>query len=165
MLQRQRWDASAIEYCSFAQIGPSMSVLRRLPRSIPSVSRLGIISQNDRFIVSNILYEYRSAKLNETAKKELDKLVLIMKKNPKIVIELSSHTDSKGGDSYNMKLSNERAKKAKEYIISKGIDEKRIVSIGYGETKPIAPNTNPDGSDNPEGRAKNRRTEIRIIKW
>ena len=123
------------------------------------------ISQNDRFIVSNILYEYRSAKLNETAKKELDKLVLIMKKNPKIVIELSSHTDSKGGDSYNMKLSNERAKKAKEYIISKGIDEKRIVSIGYGETKPIAPNTNPDGSDNPEGRAKNRRTEIRIIKW
>ncbi len=123
------------------------------------------ISPNDRFIVSNILYEYRSAELNETARKELDKLVIIMKKNPKIVVELSSHTDSKGGDAYNLKLSEKRAQKAKEYIVSKGIEPNRIIGKGYGESKPIAPNTNPDGSDNPEGRAKNRRTEIRIVKW
>jgi outer membrane protein OmpA-like peptidoglycan-associated protein len=123
------------------------------------------ISQNDHFIVSNILYEYRSAELNDKAKKELDKLVLIMMKNPKIVIELSSHTDSKGGESYNLKLSEKRAKIAKEYLISKGIDSNRIIGKGYGESKPIAPNTNPDGTDNPEGRAKNRRTEIRIVEW
>ncbi len=122
------------------------------------------IAENENFIISKVLYDYRSADINETAAKELNKLVLILKKNKDIGVELSSHTDSKGSDSYNMKLSQKRADKAVEYVVSKGIDKNKIIAKGYGETTPVAPNELPNGKDNPEGRAKNRRTEFKVIK-
>ena len=77
---------------------------------------------------------------------------------------MSAHTDSKGADEYNMTLSDNRARSVMEYILSKGISKTRIVSQGYGETKPVAPNTNTDGSDNPDGRQLNRRVEFKILK-
>jgi outer membrane protein OmpA-like peptidoglycan-associated protein len=83
--------------------------------------------------------------------------------NPRIIVEISSHTDSVSSDEYNMKLSQKRAESVVKYLISKGIEKERLVAKGYGESKPIAPNTNPDGTDNPEGRQKNRRTEFKII--
>ena len=122
------------------------------------------IAENENFIISKVLYEYRSSKINETAAKELDKLVSILKKNKDIGVELSSHTDSKGSDSYNMQLSQKRADAAVEYVVSKGIEETKIIAKGYGETQPVAPNELPNGKDNPEGRAKNRRTEFKVIK-
>ncbi len=122
------------------------------------------IAENENFIISKVLYEYRSAEINETAAKELNKLVLILKKNKDIGVELSSHTDSKGGDKYNMELSQKRANKAVEYVVSKGINAAKIVAKGFGETQPVAPNELPNGKDNPEGRAKNRRTEFKVIK-
>ncbi len=122
------------------------------------------IAENENFIISKVLYEYRSAEINEAAAKELDKLVLILKKNKKIGVELSSHTDSKGSDSYNMELSQKRADKAVEYVVSKGIDKAKIIAKGFGETLPVAPNELPNGKDNPDGRAKNRRTEFKVIK-
>lgn len=123
------------------------------------------ISENDNFVISNILYEYRSAEITSSAAKELDKLVLILKKNKNIGLTLSSHTDSKGGESYNLELSQKRAEIAANYIFNKGISKRRIKAQGFGETKPIAPNKNKDGSDNPEGRAKNRRTEFKVFKF
>jgi OmpA-OmpF porin, OOP family len=63
----------------------------------------------------------------------------------------------------NMRLSQERTQSVVNYLITQGIDEKKLVAKGYGPTKPIAPNTNEDGSDNPEGRAKNRRIEMKIL--
>ncbi|MCO6499986.1 MAG: OmpA family protein [Vicingus serpentipes] len=122
------------------------------------------IAENENFIISKVLYEYRSAEINELAAQELNKLVLILKKNKDIGVELSSHTDSKGSDSYNMELSQQRAEKAVEYVVSKGIDKNRIKAKGYGETQPVAPNEFPNGKDNPEGRAKNRRTVFKVIK-
>ena len=122
------------------------------------------IAENENFIISKVLYEYRSSKINEAAAKELDKLVIILKKNKDIGVELSSHTDSKGSDSYNMQLSQKRADAAVEYVVSKGIAEKKIIAKGFGETQPVAPNELPNGKDNPEGRAKNRRTEFKVIK-
>lgn len=122
------------------------------------------IAENENFVISKILYEYRSAEINEAAAKELNKLVLILKKNKDIGVELSSHTDSKGSDSYNLELSQKRAENAVEYVVSKGIDRDRIIAKGYGETRPVAPNELPNGKDNPEGRAKNRRTEFKVIK-
>lgn len=122
------------------------------------------IAENENFIISKVLYEYRSSEINEEAAKELDKLVIILKKNKDIGVELSSHTDSKGTDSYNMTLSQKRANKAVEYVLSKGIDKKKIIAKGYGETQPVAPNELPNGKDNPDGRAKNRRTEFKVIK-
>jgi outer membrane protein OmpA-like peptidoglycan-associated protein len=80
-----------------------------------------------------------------------------MQENPEIIIELSAHTDDKGKHEYNMTLSNNRAKSAADYIISKGIDKNRIRSIGYGESKPLVPNSTD------ENRAINRRVEFKIL--
>ena len=77
---------------------------------------------------------------------------------------MSAHTDSKGADDYNMTLSSNRARSVMEYILTKGITPARITSHGYGETKPVAPNANTDGSDDPEGRQLNRRVEFTILK-
>lgn len=116
------------------------------------------------FIIKNIYYDFDKYKLRPEAQKTIDStLLIILKEAPDIVIELSSHTDSKGDDDYNMELSQNRAESVVEYLIKKGIDKKRLVAKGYGETKPIAPNEFPDGSDNPDGRQKNRRTEFRVI--
>ncbi|GAC1432076.1 MAG: hypothetical protein NVSMB7_07940 [Chitinophagaceae bacterium] len=85
-------------------------------------------------------------------------MVTLLKENPAIEIEMSAHTDSKGSDDYNMKLSDNRAKSVREYIVSKGIAGNRIGSQGYGETKPVATNETDDG------RQLNRRVEFKILK-
>ncbi|NQX97206.1 MAG: OmpA family protein [Flavobacteriales bacterium] len=121
------------------------------------------IAENENFIISKVLYAYDSDEINEAAAKELDKLVLILKKNEHIGVELSSHTDSKGGDDFNMKLSQKRADAAVKYVVSKGILASKIIAKGFGETVPVAPNEI-NGKDSPEGRAKNRRTEFKVIK-
>ena len=86
-----------------------------------------------------------------------------MEANPELIVEIMSHTDSKGSDKYNEKLSQQRAESVVAYLISKGIKPERLKAKGYGESKPVAPNENADGSDNPEGRAQNRRTDFKII--
>ena len=115
------------------------------------------------FVLENIYYGFNKADINQDAAKELDKLVQLLTDNPEITIELSSHTDSVDTDSYNLELSQRRAESAVKYMIQRGIAPDRLVPKGYGERKPIALNTNPDGSDNPVGRQKNRRTEFKIL--
>ncbi len=118
----------------------------------------------ERFIIKNIYYEFDKSNLTMLAKKTITKTVLaIMKEYPQIIVEIGSHTDSKGSDSYNQKLSQRRAESVVNYLIENGISKDRLRAKGYGEAVPIAPNVNDDGSDNPEGRAKNRRTEFRVI--
>jgi outer membrane protein OmpA-like peptidoglycan-associated protein len=87
-----------------------------------------------------------------------------MKNNPAIKIILSSHTDSIGSDAYNLKLSQQRAQSCVDYVISNGIDKERIVAKGYGKSRPLVPNSLPDGKDNPAGRKLNRRTEFTVEK-
>jgi peptidoglycan-associated lipoprotein len=115
------------------------------------------------FQLKNVYFGFDSANINNSAGKELDKLVQILNDNPDIKIELSSHTDSVGTDAKNMDLSQRRAQSSVNYLVKKGIDPTRLVAKGYGETRPVARNTNPDGTDNPAGRARNRRTEFRIL--
>ena len=86
-----------------------------------------------------------------------------LNENPTTIVEVSSHTDSKGSDEYNVKLSQKRAESVVVYLTSKGIQADRLQAKGYGEEQPIAPNEKPDKSDNPDGRQMNRRTEFRII--
>jgi outer membrane protein OmpA-like peptidoglycan-associated protein/tetratricopeptide (TPR) repeat protein len=115
-------------------------------------------------VLENIYYNFGSADIRPDAAQELDKLVNILLDNPEIAIELSSHTDSVDTEQYNLRLSSNRAKAAVDYIIRQGISKDRIIAKGYGESRPIAANTNPDGSDNEEGRQKNRRTEFKVIR-
>jgi len=118
---------------------------------------------NKPIVLENIYYGFDSANIRPSAAKELDKLVQLLIDNPEIKIELSSHTDSVDTEAYNLNLSQRRADAAVNYMIKKGIDPDRMIAKGYGESKPIARNTNPDGTDNPKGRQKNRRTEFKIL--
>lgn len=112
----------------------------------------------------NILYEFNSPKLTAGAMTSIDTtLYLILTNNPTIKVRIGSHTDDKGTDAYNQSLSQKRAQSVVKYLISKGIREERLEAKGYGEAQPLFPNTNEDGSDNPEGRRLNRRTEFEII--
>lgn len=113
--------------------------------------------------IANIYYGFDSANLRPESRVGLDSLYQIMTENPALKIEIGSHTDSKGTHPYNVKLSEARAKSVVDYLISKGISADRLVAKGYAETVPIAPNTLPNGKDNPEGRQKNRRTEFKVI--
>lgn len=115
-------------------------------------------------ILKNVYYEYNDHKLTDEAKNVIDNTIFdLLQENPSIVVEISSHTDSVGSDEFNLELSQKRAESVVEHLIDRGIPEDQLEAKGYGEKDPIAPNTNPDGTDNEEGRAKNRRTEFRII--
>ncbi len=122
------------------------------------------IIPNEPINLDNVYYKFDKSDLTQKAKNTLDTTILeLMYQYPKIVVEILSHTDSKGDDQYNLILSQSRAESVVQYLIKKGIASSRLLAKGYGETKPIAPNNLPNGQDNPKGRAKNRRTEFRII--
>ena len=115
-------------------------------------------------VIPNIYYEFDKADLTKDSKFTLDTTIYqLLLENPNIIVEIGSHTDSKGSDDYNIKLSQKRAESVVNYLIAHKIEARRLRAKGYGETKPIAQNENADGSDNPDGRQKNRRTEFRII--
>lgn len=113
-------------------------------------------------VLKGVHFEYDSAKLTADAERRLDNVVNALKASTDIEVRIEGHTDSKGTDAYNMRLSDQRAASVKRYLVEHGIPADRLTSKGYGETEPVAPNTNPDGSDNPEGRAKNRRVELEV---
>ncbi|MBD3415016.1 MAG: OmpA family protein [Candidatus Aminicenantes bacterium] len=112
----------------------------------------------------DILFDFDKWTIRRDAEETLSKVgeVISAYEHP---VSIIGHTDSKGSESYNLELSKKRAESVKQWLIDQaGIDSKRIETSGKGESEPVAPNTNPDGSDNPEGRQKNRRVEIRIQK-
>ena len=108
--------------------------------------------------LNNVFFDFDKWDLRPESFIELDRVVKLLKENPAIEIEMSAHTDSYGSDEYNFKLSDNRARSVMEYILSKGIEPKRIISQGYGEAKPVAEN------DTPENRQLNRRVEFTILK-
>lgn len=109
--------------------------------------------------LENIFYDYNKADIRPDAAAELDKLVQVLNDNPDISIELSSHTDSRGKDDFNMKLSQRRAESAVNYIVGKGIAKTRITAKGYGETKPVIANAKTEDEFQ-----QNRRTEFKVTK-
>jgi outer membrane protein OmpA-like peptidoglycan-associated protein len=112
---------------------------------------------------ADVLFDFNKADLRAEANATLEKVVVVLRGYPNGPVYIEGHTDSVGTDAYNLKLSEQRAASVKNWFVKNGsIPASRISTVGLGETKPVAPNTNPDGSDNPEGRQKNRRVEIRI---
>ena len=109
------------------------------------------------FTLNSIQFETGKAELKTSSYALLKDLVEIMTLKPSMKIMIGGHTDSDGDDATNLVLSQKRADAVKNYLIGKGIDAKRIIAIGYGETKPVADNATP------EGKAKNRRTEVKVL--
>lgn len=126
--------------------------------AIPATLVLNQIVKEKAIVLENIFYDFDKADIRPDAAKELDKLVEILKDNPRISIELSSHTDERGSDTYNQNLSQRRAESAVEYIISKGISRDRITARGYGESRPVVPNAKTE-----EEHQRNRRTEFKVV--
>lgn len=137
-----------------------------------NVSESKVIRQNiglseislGNILIRNINYEFDSADLSAEAQQEINKGILnMLLENPGLTVEIGSHTDDRGDDTYNEALSQRRADNVVRFLTERGIPADRLKAKGYGESSPIAGNTLPDGSDNPQGRAANRRTEFKIL--
>lgn len=120
--------------------------------------RMDLIT-DQKIVLHNIYYDFDKYDILPEAANELDRLVSLMKQNPEINVQLSSHTDSRGSEVYNLKLSELRAKAAVEYLVSKGISRDRISGKGYGKTKLINVCIEPC---TPAQQRENRRTELYI---
>jgi outer membrane protein OmpA-like peptidoglycan-associated protein len=112
--------------------------------------------------LNNIFFDFDKATLRAVSDVEINNLVLLLKSNPSMKVEISGYTDSKGTDEYNQKLSEERARAVVKRLIESGISTDRMTSKGYGKTRPAAQNKKADGSDDPNGRQLNRRVELKI---
>ncbi|MBC3783791.1 OmpA family protein [Spirosoma utsteinense] len=113
---------------------------------------------NKTFVLENIYYDLDKYNIRADAAPELDKIVVILKDNPTLKLELSSHTDVRAPDAYNLRLSQNRAKSAVDYIVSQGVSADRLVAKGYGETQLVVKNAKTE-----EEHQRNRRTEIKIL--
>ncbi len=120
------------------------------------------VKLNKSIKIENIYYDLAKWNIRKDAAEELDKLLITLKDNPSIIVELGSHTDCRGKDAYNLNLSQKRADAAVAYLVENGIDAGRIKAKGYGETKHV--NECEDGVRCSERRHQlNRRTELKII--
>lgn len=135
-----------------SQNGPKSIVLNMTPIK-PIITEREVILQP-------IFFEYNKSNITAQGAEELDKLVKVMNEYPNMIIDAKSHTDNRGADSYNLKLSDRRAKSTVQYIVSKGIAKNRITGTGMGETQPKVPCT----ECTEEEHAQNRRSEFLIIK-
>jgi len=115
------------------------------------------IERGQHVVLKNIFYETDSYELKSESEYELEKVIRFLESNPDITIEISGHTDNTGSAEYNMTLSENRAKAVVDYITGMGIGSDRLIYKGYGFTRPV------DTNDTAEGRATNRRTELKII--
>lgn len=116
------------------------------------------IEEGQMVRLNNIFFETGKSSLNSESSPELDRLVMTMNFNQNMEVEIGGHTDDVGSDASNLKLSQDRADSVREYLIGKGIEPDRIIGKGYGESKPIATNSTP------EGQQANRRVEFKILK-
>jgi len=122
--------------------------------------------ETERGVVVNlpdVLFEFGKADLTSEARVKVRSIADVLNeqaKNRRVAVE--GHTDSIGSDAFNQKLSERRAENVANALESAGVSNQRVTGKGYGKRYPVAPNTNPDGTDNPAGRAKNRRVEVVI---
>lgn len=115
------------------------------------------IETNASIVLKNVFFDVNKFDLNPESETELDILVQLLNDNPTLRIQISGHTDNTGKPSDNVILSNNRAKAVVSYLVSKGIDQARLSFKGFGETQPVADN------NTEEGKAQNRRTEMKVI--
>ena len=125
------------------------------------VKELGNEVQID--LAADVLFDFDKADILPKAEDTLSKAAAIIKQRAKGTVVIAGHTDSKGTDAYNMPLSLRRANAVRDWFRTKGgLGNMQFDTKGFGSKQPVVPNQKPDGSDDPEGRQKNRRVEITI---
>lgn len=110
----------------------------------------------------DVLFDFDKVDIKPDAGETLKKLALIIRTKARGIVQIDGYTDAKGSDPYNQKLSEGRAASVKMWLTNAGIPGAGLNTRGFGKANPVAPNTRPDGSDNPEGRTRNRRVEVII---
>jgi outer membrane protein OmpA-like peptidoglycan-associated protein len=140
--------------------------------NVPKQPEFSVVTKNiilekvqvgSKIVLNNIFFDSNKATLRKESDLELNKLMQLMKDYPELTVEVAGHTDSKGNDAANLKLSQMRAQSVVAALIKKGIKAKYLVAKGYGETMPIAPNLLPNGKPDLKGMQLNRRVEMKII--
>lgn len=111
-------------------------------------------------IPDDVLFDFDSAELRSDASVVLDDVVEVLTLLEDAPAEIRGHTDDVGDDEYNLELSQRRAEAVADYLVDAGVDRSRLTTEGLGSSEPVADNSQPDGSDDPEGRARNRRVEV-----
>ncbi len=118
---------------------------------------LSKIKSGERMVLRNVFFETDSYALKVVSNTELDNVVRLLQLNKEIKAEIGGHTDNVGSESYNLQLASKRAKEVYNYLLEKGIEEERLKYKGYAYKQPI------DSNETEEGRANNRRTEVKIL--
>ena len=115
------------------------------------------IATGSKIVLNNLFFDSNKAKIRKESFSELDKIYKLLKEKPDIKAEVSGHTDNKGDDKLNTKLSQSRAKAVMDYLVKKGINKSRLTAKGYGKDQPVTSN------DTDAGRQLNRRVEMKIL--
>jgi outer membrane protein OmpA-like peptidoglycan-associated protein len=116
-------------------------------------------------LAADVLFAFDSAELQPQAMEALQQAAAVIRERATGAVRIEGHTDAKGDDAYNRALSGRRANAVRDWFVNEGgLSDLSFVTRGLGESVPIAPNAKPDGTDDPEGRQKNRRVEIRVEK-
>jgi outer membrane protein OmpA-like peptidoglycan-associated protein len=121
------------------------------------------VKAGSKIVLNNIFFDSNKAVLRKESAVEIEKLVKLLTDYPAVKIEVDGHTDNKGPDADNLKLSQLRSQAVVNAIAQKGIAKNRLIAKGFGKTQPIAPNALPNGKPNLEGMQQNRRVELKII--
>ena len=116
-------------------------------------------------LAADVLFDFDKADIRKDAQNTLKQAAGFIKEKARGTVRIEGHTDAKGSDSYNQNLSQKRANSVRDWFVKReGLGNVRFSASGLGSKKPVAPNAKPDGSDDPDGRQKNRRVEIVIGK-
>jgi outer membrane protein OmpA-like peptidoglycan-associated protein len=129
--------------------------------------KLDKLEVGKKVVLKNIFYDYNEATLRASSYNELDKVIELLNANPKMKVELSAHTDSRGSDAYNNKLSQARAQSCVDYLVGKGVDVSRLVAKGYGEKQLVITDAEIEKlateKAKEDAHQQNRRTEFKIL--
>ena len=123
-------------------------------------SKVGMDDDCPRIILRGINFDFDEAAIKTEFDPVLDEAARTLMENPDVSVLIEGHTDARGRESYNQRLSERRAAAVKDYLVGKGIAADRLEAVGRGENDPVAPNMDEDGNDHPDGRAMNRRVEL-----
>ncbi len=134
----------------------------QVPKGIQAIKQVSAKCQQRLAVGADALFDFDKSDLNPDAEKTLGVLGPMILKFGHHPSSVEGHTDSIGSDEYNQRLSERRAQTVKSWLVAHNYLSASTHTTGYGRTRPVAPNTKPDGSDNPQGRQQNRRVEVVI---
>ena len=157
--EKSQYFTTRTPFTTFGRAIPQEQLTRDTTVTLSVTLNLDEIVVDKAIVLDNIYYDLNKADIRPDAARELDKLVQTLKDNPTVRIELSSHTDSRDTDAYNLRLSQRRAESAVAYLVSQGIGDGRLVARGYGETRLLLPDAQTE-----EEHQLNRRTEFKVLR-